>query len=57
MAATFFPTDLPPIVAALRAAGCVFAEDEAQLLVSSARTPAALTAMIEQRVAGCRWNR
>ena len=52
MTATFFLTDLPPIVAALRAAGCVFAEDEAQLLVSSARTPAALTAMIEQRVAG-----
>jgi len=52
LATTFFPTDLPPIVAALRAAGCVFAEDEAQLLVSSARTPAALTAMIEQRVAG-----
>jgi release factor glutamine methyltransferase len=52
LTATFSPTDLPPIVTALRAAGCVFAEDEARLLVSSAGTPAALTAMIEQRVAG-----
>jgi len=36
----------------LRAAGCVFAEDEARLLVDSAPTPAALAAMVERRVAG-----
>nr|WP_245966705.1 putative protein N(5)-glutamine methyltransferase [Sphaerisporangium album] len=40
------------IVTRLRAAGCVFAEDEARLLVSSARTPADLSAMVERRVAG-----
>jgi release factor glutamine methyltransferase len=40
------------IVSRLRAAGCVFAEDEAQLLIDSAATPAALSAMVERRVAG-----
>ncbi|WP_406675264.1 putative protein N(5)-glutamine methyltransferase [Nonomuraea sp. N2-4H] len=40
------------IVARLRAAGCVFAEDEAALLVSTAATGAALAAMLERRVAG-----
>ncbi|HET8659943.1 MAG TPA: putative protein N(5)-glutamine methyltransferase [Micromonosporaceae bacterium] len=40
------------IAGRLRAAGCVFAEDEAQLLVDSADTLAALLAMVEQRVAG-----
>ncbi|MEV6262924.1 putative protein N(5)-glutamine methyltransferase [Streptomyces sp. NPDC051784] len=40
------------IVAELRAAGCVFAEDEAQLLLSTARDPAALAVMVERRVAG-----
>jgi release factor glutamine methyltransferase len=40
------------IVSRLRAAGCVFAEDEARLLVESAPTPAALQAMVEQRIAG-----
>lgn len=40
------------IVAKLRAAGCVFAEDEAQLLVDEAPTPAELAAMIDRRVAG-----
>jgi len=49
---SFSPADLPTIIGALRAAGCVFAEDEAQLLVTSAQTPADLTAMVEQRVAG-----
>jgi release factor glutamine methyltransferase len=44
--------DLPAVVATLRAAGCVFAEDEAQLLIREARTPAALGAMVERRVAG-----
>ncbi|MDR7317808.1 release factor glutamine methyltransferase [Brevibacillus nitrificans] len=36
----------------LRAAGCVFAEDEAQLLSSAARTTAELDDMVEQRIAG-----
>ncbi len=40
------------IVSRLRAAGCVFAEDEARLLRSTARTPAELDAMVDQRVAG-----
>ena len=41
-----------PIVTRLRAAGCVFAEDEARLLMSSARTPAELDAMVARRAAG-----
>ena len=40
------------IVSRLRAAGCVFAEDEARLLMSTARTPDELGAMVDQRVAG-----
>ena len=40
------------VVTTLRSAGCVFAEDEARILVSSARTPAELAAMVERRVAG-----
>ncbi|MGG1664148.1 putative protein N(5)-glutamine methyltransferase [Brevibacillus sp. NRS-1366] len=40
------------IVTKLREAGCVFAEEEAQLLVSEARTPAHLAAMVDRRVAG-----
>jgi release factor glutamine methyltransferase len=40
------------IVARLRAAGCVFAEDEARLLVSAASTPAELADMVDRRVAG-----
>jgi release factor glutamine methyltransferase len=40
------------VVTRLRAAGCVFAEDEARLLIAAARTPAELDAMVGQRVAG-----
>lgn len=40
------------VVDVLRAAGCVFAEDEADLLISTATTGAALTAMIDRRVEG-----
>ncbi len=40
------------IVSRLRAAGCVFAEDEARLLLSTARTPDELHAMVDRRVAG-----
>ena len=42
----------PSVVTRLRASGCVFAEDEAQLLVSAARTPAELEAMLERRISG-----
>lgn len=40
------------IIAKLRAAGSVFAEDEAELLISAAQTSADLVAMVEKRVAG-----
>jgi len=40
------------IITRLRAAGCVFAEDETQLLISEARTPDALEAMVARREAG-----
>lgn len=40
------------VVDTLRAAGCVYAEDEAELLLSGATTPGALTTMLDQRVAG-----
>jgi release factor glutamine methyltransferase len=40
------------IVSTLRAAGCVFAEDEAAMLISAARDDAELVRMVEQRVAG-----
>jgi len=40
------------IVARLHAAGCVFAEDEARLLMSAAQTPAELDVMVGQRAAG-----
>jgi release factor glutamine methyltransferase len=36
----------------LRAAGCVFAEDEAELLIQAARTPAELQAMVADRIDG-----
>ncbi|MFW6719369.1 putative protein N(5)-glutamine methyltransferase [Streptomyces sp. MAR4 CNY-716] len=40
------------LVARLRAAGCVFAEDEARLLEAAAPTPAELDALVARRVAG-----
>ncbi|WP_031172112.1 putative protein N(5)-glutamine methyltransferase [Streptosporangium roseum] len=46
------PLSRSVIVTALRAAGCVFAEDEAQLLISTAQTPADLAAMVDRRVVG-----
>jgi release factor glutamine methyltransferase len=42
----------PLIVARLRAAGCVFAEDEARLLISAARSPGELEAMVDRRASG-----
>jgi release factor glutamine methyltransferase len=40
------------IVRRLRDAGCVFAEDEAQLLIAENRTPDELAGMVDRRVAG-----
>ncbi|GGY32940.1 methylase [Streptomyces djakartensis] len=40
------------MVLALRTAGCVFAEDEAELILATARTPAEAAAMVERRVGG-----
>lgn len=43
------PADIVPM---LRAAGCVFAEDEARLLIATARTPEELAAMVGRRTEG-----
>jgi release factor glutamine methyltransferase len=43
---------LSAIVTRLRAAGCVFAEDEAELIVSTARTSGDVAAMVDRRAAG-----
>ncbi|KUN63270.1 SAM-dependent methyltransferase [Streptomyces canus] len=40
------------VVAALRTAGCVFAEDEARLILAAARTPDELAGMVDRRVTG-----
>ncbi|MGW2324947.1 putative protein N(5)-glutamine methyltransferase [Streptomyces sp. NPDC001700] len=40
------------VVARLRAAGCVFAEDEARLILSTARTADETDGMVERRAAG-----
>jgi release factor glutamine methyltransferase len=40
------------ITGRLRAAGCVFAEDEARLLIAAAASPAQLSAMVAQRAGG-----
>ena len=40
------------IVTRLRAAGCVFAEDEATLLLDAASSPAELESMVDRRVVG-----
>ena len=46
------PASRPAVAARLRAAGCVYAEDEADLLIAAARTPAELTALVSRRAAG-----
>ena len=48
------PQPLPPpeVVERLRAAGCVFAEDEARLLLAAAATPAELAELLARRVSG-----
>jgi release factor glutamine methyltransferase len=46
------PSSRSSIVARLRTAGCVAAEDEARLLIESARTPSELAAMVDRRATG-----
>ncbi|MEV4895004.1 putative protein N(5)-glutamine methyltransferase, partial [Nonomuraea sp. NPDC055795] len=40
------------VVTKLRAAGCVFAEDEAELILSTAADPGELAAMVARRAEG-----
>ncbi|MGN9792320.1 putative protein N(5)-glutamine methyltransferase [Streptomyces sp. OZ13] len=46
------PSSVSSVVSALRSAGCVFAEDEADLLIAAARDHRELAAMVERRVLG-----
>ncbi|WP_055489360.1 putative protein N(5)-glutamine methyltransferase [Streptomyces sp. TP-A0356] len=46
------PLQLSSVASTLRAAGCVFAEDEAELILSTARTPEEAVGMVDRRVAG-----
>jgi release factor glutamine methyltransferase len=46
------PATYADVVVALRAAGCVFAEDEAALVVAAADTPERLAAMVRDRSSG-----
>jgi release factor glutamine methyltransferase len=46
------PPDVATVVARLRAAGCVYADDEAALLMDAAGSAAELEAMVRDRVAG-----
>lgn len=52
LSASASPCSQSVIVSRLRSAGCVFAEDEARLLVSAASTPDHLAALVERRAAG-----
>ncbi|WP_328429726.1 putative protein N(5)-glutamine methyltransferase [Streptomyces sp. NBC_00443] len=46
------PLSRDAVVTALRAAGCVFAEDEARLILTAVGTPDELAAMVDRRVTG-----
>ena len=46
------PGSITAVAARLRAAGCVYAEDEADLLIDAATTPAELAALVDRRAAG-----
>jgi release factor glutamine methyltransferase len=46
------PREPSAVATRLRAAGCVFAEDEARLLLEATATDVELTALVERRVAG-----
>jgi len=45
-------SDAADLVLRLRAAGCVFAPDEARLLIQQAASPSELAAMVDRRVSG-----
>ncbi|MCX4473962.1 50S ribosomal protein L3 glutamine methyltransferase [Micromonospora sp. MW-13] len=47
-----FHPDRPALVSRLRAAGCVFAEEEAELLIAAADSAGRLTDLVDRRVAG-----
>ncbi|QLE73102.1 putative protein N(5)-glutamine methyltransferase [Streptomyces rectiverticillatus] len=47
-----FSASFPLVVSRLRAAGCVFAEDEAELILSAARNADELDGMVAQRASG-----
>lgn len=49
---TSVPDQDPAIVARLRAAGCVFAEDEARLIAEAASSPEELEDLVAKRVSG-----
>jgi release factor glutamine methyltransferase len=46
------PLSRSHVVSALRSAGCVFAEDEAELILSTARTPDEAARMVDRRASG-----
>ena len=46
------PAPRPAVIARLRAAGCVFAEEEARLLAAAAATQDQLDALVERRISG-----
>ena len=46
------PSTRDSVVAALRAAGCVFAEDEAELILASAPTRDELAVLVDRRISG-----
>ncbi|SCL21158.1 release factor glutamine methyltransferase [Micromonospora rhizosphaerae] len=52
MAPSPLSPDRPALVTRLRAAGCVYAEDEAELLIDAADSPEALADLVDRRVAG-----
>ncbi|MFD0905826.1 putative protein N(5)-glutamine methyltransferase [Actinomadura sediminis] len=49
---SFSASSFDSVAARLRAAGCVFAEDESRMLHAAARTPHELDAMVERRAGG-----
>ncbi|MYV94604.1 putative protein N(5)-glutamine methyltransferase [Streptomyces sp. SID1034] len=49
---TVEPVSVADVVSRLRAAGCVFAEDEAELILGTADGPAQVASMVERRASG-----
>lgn len=52
MSAPHLLQSLPETITRLRAAGCVYAEEEAGLLLAAAQTPEGLATAVERRIAG-----